>query len=432
MNVICYPATLTGTVRAIPSKSDAHRKLICAALSQEGGTLPLRAPFCEDIAATIRCLEALGATFTQTDDGLHISPIRRQAHAALDCGESGSTLRFLLPVAMAVCSDISVTGSGRLPERPIQTLTDAMSAHGVQFAETKLPLSATGALKGGAYEIAGNISSQFLSGLLMALPLCDSDSTIRLTTPLQSSKYVDMTLDTLRLFGAQIQVSRINGLLQYAIKSTKHLHFPDKTSIDGDWSNAAFWLTAGAIQPTGTITVSGLDVASAQGDKAITDILSHSGSNIVQTDDRLHVSCGTLTNFDVSMEETPDLLPILAVRAALGSGVCRFTNAERLRIKESDRLSSVAGLLRAIGGQVEEHPDGLTVTGGQLTGGTVDAQNDHRLVMAAAIAALRCTEPVTIIGAEAVNKSYPAFFDDYCALGGRIEYLDDIAQQKGD
>lgn len=432
MNVICCPAALSGKVRAIPSKSDAHRKLICAALSKEGGTLPLHAPFCDDIAATVRCLEALGAGFAQTDEGLRITPIVRQAHADLDCGESGSTLRFLLPVAMAVCGSISVTGSGRLPERPIRTLTDAMSAHGVQFAQTQLPLSASGALTGGVYEIAGNISSQFLSGLLMALPLCDSDSEIRLTTPLQSSKYVDMTLDTLRLFGAQIDVHEANGLLRYHIKSTDYLHFPSDISIDGDWSNAAFWLTAGAIQPQGTVSVAGLAADSIQGDKAITDILSHCGAQITPHGTRYAVSCGTLSEFDVSMEEIPDLLPILAVRAAVSSGVCRFTNAERLRIKESDRLASVAAMLRAIGGSAEEHPDGLSVTGGQLTGGTVDAQNDHRLVMAAAIAALCCEQPVTIIGAEAVNKSYPAFFEDYCALGGQVEYLDDLAPQKGD
>lgn len=427
MNVICYPAALSGTVRAIPSKSDAHRKLICAALSETGGTLPLYAPFCEDIAATIRCLTALGAEFSQSDAGLHITPIRRQAHADLDCGESGSTLRFLLPVAMAVCGSISVTGGGRLPERPIQTLTDAMSAHGVQFSQTKLPLSASGGLTGGIYEIAGNISSQFLSGLLMALPLCDSDSEIRLTTPLQSSKYVDMTLDTLRMFGAKIAVDQTDRLLRYQIKSTNHLQFPANIDIDGDWSNAAFWLTAGAIQPKETLSISGLNSSSIQGDKAIADILSHSGANIAQTGCRFDVSCGTLTNFDVSMGEIPDLLPILAVRAALGEGVCHFTNAERLRIKESDRLSSVAAILSALGGQVEELPDGLTVTGGSLSGGTVDAQNDHRLVMAAAVAALRCTGPVTILGAEAVNKSYPAFFEDYRSLGGHIEILDDIA-----
>lgn len=419
MNITCYPATLSGTVAAIPSKSDVHRKLICAALSQNGGILPLHAPYCDDIAATVRCLTALGASFSETEAGMQITPVTRQPEALLDCGESGSTLRFLLPVAMCVCDHIHVTGAGRLPARPISTLTDAMSAHGIQFHQTTLPLTAEGTLTGGTYEIAGNISSQFLSGLLMALPLCDSDSEIRLTTPLQSSAYVDMTLDTLRLFGADIQAETVSGLMRYHIKGKQKLYFPDDIQVDGDWSNAAFWLTAGALQDESTVGVSGLFADSIQGDKEITAILARSGAKITHTPSGTIVSCGTMSEFDANMEKIPDLLPILAVRAALSSGICHFTHAERLRLKESDRLASVAAMLRALGGKADESPDGLCVYGGQLSGGTVDAQNDHRLVMAAAIAALRCAAPVTILGAEAVNKSYPSFFADYAALGGK-------------
>ncbi len=425
MNVICYPSVLSGSVSAIPSKSDVHRKLICTALSGQRCILDMHGTFCDDIAATIRCLEALGASFEAQPAGLSVNPIMRQPSTNLDCGESGSTLRFLLPVAMTVCNDVSVTGSGRLPERPIGTLVHAMSAHGVHFSQDHLPLRATGILTGGVYEIEGNISSQFLSGLLMALSFLDTDSEIRLTTPLQSSKYVDMTLDTLRLFDAQIETETENGLLRYHMKSKKMHDIPNSLPVDADWSNAAFWLTAGAIQPSGTIRVTGLNPDSVQGDKEIAEILRRTGANLVMTDKsgrlETNVSCGTLDEFDVSMEEIPDLLPILAVRAAVGNGICRFTNAERLRLKESDRLTATAELLRALGGKVDETADGLTVYGGQLTGGTVDGQNDHRLVMAAAIAALRCGNPVTILGAEAVNKSYPGFFDDYKALGGQIQ-----------
>ena len=418
MNVICQPARLAGTVAAIPSKSDAHRKLICAALSENGGFLPLKAPHCADIQATLRCLTALGASFSQTDAGLFITPVRRQTHADMDCGESGSTLRFLLPVAMAVCGEISVTGSGRLPERPIGVLTDAMSLHSVQFSQNHLPLTASGHLTGGVYEIPGNISSQFLSGLLMALPMCDTDSEIRLTTPLQSAAYVDMTLDTLRQFGADIRVSADDsGLLRYHVRAGA-LHMPENMTVDGDWSNAAFWLTAAAVQPGAEITVTGLFPDSVQGDKAIAQILAETGANVTQTADSCTVSCETSAEIDISMEEIPDLLPILAVRAALGSGVTHFVNAERLRIKESDRLTATANLLRALGGRAEEHPDSLTVYGGQIRGGTADGMNDHRLVMAAAIAAASCAEPVKILGAEAVEKSYPAFFADYRTLGG--------------
>lgn len=426
MNITCYPSVLSGTVAAIPSKSDLHRKLICASLSENGGSLPLKEPYCDDIAATIRCLHALGAEFRQTAERIIVAPIRRQAHADLDCGESGSTLRFLLPVAMAVCSNISVTGRGRLPERPIGTLTEAMSAHGVHFDETKLPLHASGNLRGGVYEIAGNVSSQFLSGLLMALPLCREDSEIRLTTALQSAAYVDLTLHVLREFGAEISVTTENSLLRYHIPGNQKLHMPADLSVDGDWSNAAFWLTAGAIQhaKNAAVCVTGLDPDSTQGDRAILRILRETGAAVQRTPGTLSASRGQNRSFTEAMDAIPDLLPILAVKAAVSEGNSKFVKAERLRLKESDRLQSTAQMLRDLGGNVDEHADGLTVYGGQLYGGTVDAQNDHRLVMSAAIAALCCREPVTIIGAEAVNKSYPQFFDDYIALGGKITISD--------
>ena len=426
MNVICYPSVLRGTAAAIPSKSDAHRKLICAAMSDTPCVLPLHAPFCDDIAATVRCLSALGAAFSQEADGLHVTPVIRQERAALDCGESGSTLRFLLPAAMAVCGRITVTGQGRLPERPISELIAAMSVHGVRFDGEKLPLTASGALTGGVYEIAGNISSQFLSGLLMALPRCETDSEIRLTTPLQSAAYVDMTLQTLREFGAQIDVSADeNGLLRYRIKGGGKLHPPEELTVDGDWSNAAFWLAAGAISPDSDISLTGLSADSVQGDKAVCDILRRSGAEIADAGQTLRVSCGTMSAFDAEMDAIPDLLPVLAVYAACCSGETHFTKAERLRLKESDRLSATAALLHSLGGRADELPDGLTVYGGQLSGGTVTGMHDHRLVMAAAVAALRCKNPVKILGAEAVNKSYPAFFDDYRALGGACTFTED-------
>ncbi len=422
MNVTCYPSVLSGTVAAIPSKSDLHRKLICAALSENGGALPLREPYCDDIAATVRCLQALGAEFQQTTDRILIAPIKQQPHADLDCGESGSTLRFLLPVAMAVCSNISVTGHGRLPERPIGTLTNAMYAHGVHFDETHLPLHANGNLRGGVYEIEGNVSSQFLSGLLMALPLCREDSEIRLTTALQSAAYVDLTLRVLREFGAEIYVSTKDLRLCYHILGKQRLHMPEGLSVDGDWSNAAFWLTAGAVQQAGNaaVCVTGLDTASTQGDRAILRILRESGAAVQESAAGLSVTKGQNRCITEVMDAIPDLLPILAVKAAVSEGNSEFVKAERLRLKESDRLQSTAQMLRDLGGNVDERADGLTVYGGQLRGGTVNAQNDHRLVMAAAIAALCCREPVTILGAEAVNKSYPQFFDDYIALGGKI------------
>ena len=423
MIAVCYPGALAGTVRAIPSKSDAHRKLICAALSENGGTLPICTPFCDDIAATIRCLNALGAGFSETTEGLQVTPIARQPHADLDCGESGSTLRFLLPVAMTVCSDISVTGVGRLPERPIGTLVQAMSVHGVQFSKDSLPLDAAGTLTGGKFKIEGNISSQFLSGLLMALANCETQSEIQLTTPLQSAAYVDMTLDTLRIFGAKIDVSaNENGLLKYTVYPQK-LHMPEKLTVDGDWSNAAFWLVAPTLQESGesAVTVTGLDANSTQGDSAIWAILRDTGAEQSVENDAFTVKTAFNQSLTAAMERIPDLLPILAVKAAFADGTSEFIKAERLRLKESDRLAATAKLLRDLGGRAEDRSDGLSVYGGQLHGGTVDGMNDHRLVMAAAVAATACTEPVRILGAEAVNKSYPGFFEDFRALGGKVE-----------
>lgn len=426
MNVICYPSQLSGTVAAIPSKSDAHRKLICAARAENPCTLPLAPPFCDDIAATLRCLKALGAAFTQTESGLQTGAFIPQERALLDCGESGSTLRFLLPVAMTLCPEIRFTGAGRLPERPIDALTREMSAHGVQFSGDKLPLTARGRLTGGDYTISGNVSSQFLSGLLMALPACDVPSTIRLTTPLQSAAYVDMTLRTLREFNAKINVSADDsGNPVYQIVPGA-LRAPHTVYIDGDWSNAAFWLTAASLRgssPAG-ITVTGLRENSTQGDRAIMSVLQSSGAKTICENNAFTVFPDRCDSFTASMAEIPDLLPILAVKAAFSDGTSAFVDAARLRLKESDRLAAVAKMLNDLGGIAEEAPDKLFVTGGQLRGGTVDGMNDHRIVMAAAIAATCCEEPVVIQGAEAVNKSYPGFFDDYRKLGGRCEKLD--------
>ena len=423
-SAICYPSVLSGTVAAIPSKSDLHRKLICAALSENGGFLPVKPPFCDDIAATIRCLSALGATVSECENGLRIRPIQRVSQADLDCGESGSTLRFLIPVAMTVCDDVSFTGHGRLPERPIDALTAAMSANGVHFFDAKLPLRAIGSLQGGVFEIPGNVSSQFLSGLLMALPLCDSDSEIHLTTPLKSASYVEMTLQTLREFGIEIVEDTSDLMPVYKIAGNQVYRMPSDLTVDGDWSNAAFWLVAGAIQqaPDASITVTNLNFDSTQGDRAVKTILQNAGAEIDAHGHALSVVRGQIRSIDVSMDPIPDLLPILAVLASFADGTSHFTDAARLRLKESDRLASVYAMLSSMGGHVEELSDDLIVYNSTLRGGCVDAQNDHRLVMAAAIAASCAGDAVTILDADAVNKSYPTFFQDYIALGGKVDF----------
>ena len=415
MNVTITPARLHGTVNAIPSKSAAHRLLICAALADRPTKLLLSGTSA-DINSTISCLEAMGAKVEQQEDGCVITPIVPSAQTPLlDCGESGSTLRFLIPVALAVCGSAGFTGRGRLPQRPIGHLTAALTANGAEFSSETLPLTVSGELKSGTYTLPGNVSSQYITGLLFALPLLEGDSVIALTTKLESSAYIDMTLSALKIFGIKIE-QKPEG---YFIPGGQKYRSPGTVRVEGDWSNAAFYLAAGAIGES--CTVAGLDMQSGQGDRAIADILKQFGAKVETGEDSVTVSPGDMHGITVDISEIPDLLPILAVTAAFARGESRFINGARLRIKECDRLSAVNDILSRLGADVEEGEDWLAVRGGSLTGGCVDSYNDHRIVMSAAIAAIGCASEVTITDAAAANKSYPAFFDDYESLGGNIK-----------
>jgi 3-phosphoshikimate 1-carboxyvinyltransferase len=411
------PAPLSGKIAAIASKSDAHRLLILAALS-EGETFLQLEQRSQDIDATIQCLRALGARIMALPDGVNVRGIEQvPERSQLDCGESGSTFRFLLPVAAALGAHATFTGTGRLPERPIGELLQAMRAHGVRFSAEQMPLSIEGTFIGGAFELPGNISSQYLTGLLLALPLLEQDSRIRLTTPLESAAYVDITLHALKRFGVTIPVRK--G--EYCISGGQSMQSPRELRVDGDWSNAAFFLAAGALGAP--VSVSGLNLVSPQGDKAMLDALMAFGAKVEATATEVRVSPAPLHGCAIDVGETPDLLPVLAVLGACASGETRLVNAARLRLKESDRLASVSSMLRALGAAVEEQPDALVISGGRLTGGDVHSCRDHRIVMAAAVAAIRCEGDVRILGTEAVNKSYPAFFADYNRLGGRANVV---------
>lgn len=408
------PALLGGTISAIASKSDAHRLLILAALCR-GETRLLLEQRSEDIDATINCLRALGAAIEILPDGVLVRGIEQAAeNPLLDCGESGSTFRFLLPVAAALCEHARFTGSGRLPERPIGELMQVMQAHGVAFSAERLPFATRGQLTGGNFSLPGNVSSQYLTGLLLALPLIVQDSTISLTTRLESAAYVEITLHALRRFGVHVRVE--NGV--YAVSGGQAIQSPGKLRVDGDWSNAAFFLAAGALGKP--VTMTGLSLDSPQGDKAMLNALRQFGAIVTATAEAVTVSPAQRIGCTIDVGETPDLLPILAVLGACAAGETRLVNAARLRLKESDRLASVSAMLRALGGRVEELPDALLITDGQLGGGTVDSCRDHRIAMSAAIASVRCSQKVTIRGADAVNKSYPAFYDDFYKLGGHV------------
>ena len=415
MNVTFRPFTPGGTVAAPPSKSDVHRAIICAALSKGVCTIAPVA-LSEDILATIRCVEALGAVTKIENKVLTVdgSGMFRSKTAALDCGESGSTLRFLIPVAAAGGVNATFTGSGRLPERPIGIYTDALPKAGVRCeTEGGLPLTVSGTLQSGVFEIPGDVSSQFISGLLFALPLLPRDSRIVLTTPVQSVGYINMTIRTMAKFGIEIGVMD-NG---WYIRGKQH-YVPSDYRTDGDWSQAAFFLTAGAVG--GDVTVTGANIDSAQGDRRIAAILRDFGAEVLQDGGTVRVISRPLRAIVIDASQIPDLVPVLAVCASFAQGTTRIFNAARLRIKESDRLRTTAALLNSLGGNVKELPDGLEITGvPQLAGGSADGCNDHRIVMSAAVCAACSAGEITCTDAMSVNKSYPDFYEDYGRIGGQ-------------
>ncbi|HHT16586.1 MAG TPA: 3-phosphoshikimate 1-carboxyvinyltransferase [Papillibacter sp.] len=421
MNILLNTPLRGGDVRAIASKSAAHRLLICAALA-DAPTRILCPETSEDILATARCLAALGADIEYNGGVFHVSPIPRPVigKRTLDCGESGSTLRFMLPVAAALGAESEFILRGRLPQRPLSPLYEELVAHGCTLSpQGASPLTLSGQLQGGAFTISGNVSSQFITGLLLALSVLEEPSEIAVTGAVESGPYIDMTLRALEIFGApsavQNQVFYVNG--RGAFRS------PSEVTVEGDWSNAAFWLCAGALLPEDQeICVSGLNFGSPQGDRAILNFLRRFGANVRAEGDSVTISRGNLRGIDIDAADTPDLVPVLAVVAAGAEGVTTVTRAERLRDKESDRLRAVTEMLSILGADIRETRDGLVINGRPLLkGGTVSSFGDHRIAMAAAVASLICHGPVTIEGAEAVNKSYPGFFQDFAALGGTFE-----------
>ncbi len=388
-------------ISAIASKSDAHRALICAALSQltSGRTCQIS---CEnvskDIEATRSCLTALLA-----------------GEETMQCGESGSTLRFLLPIMGALGHTAAFYTEGRLPLRPLSPLYEELEAHGcILSAQGSSPLVIRGKLTAGRYVLPGNVSSQYVSGLLFALPLLTGDSRIVIGGTLESRGYVDMSLQVIRDFGVEI-IETQDG---FAIPGRQQYVAPDTYQVEGDWSNSCFWLAAGALLEDG-ICVKGLRQDSLQGDRKILELLKAFGAAVQVSEEGVCVYPEKLRGMTIDASQIPDMVPVLAVLACAADGETVIANAGRLRIKESDRLATVTQALRSLGAGVQELPDGLVLEGTgrcngsrPLRGGAVDGAGDHRIVMMAAIASLLCSEPVAITGAEAVEKSYPDFFRD--------------------
>lgn len=394
MDIIIKPRKLAGTVTAIPSKSQAHRLLICAAFAEHGTVL--RCPETNrDIDATAQCLNALGAKIVRTPEGFAVEPVSEiPSRADLHCQDSGSTLRFLLPVVGALGCDTTFYLTGRLPQRPLSPLWEEMERMGCRLTRpTENTIRCQGKLKAGSYAISGGVSSQFITGLLLALSLLPGKSKIEITGKLESAPYVTMTLQAMEQFGVNVRDFIIPGGQQFTS--------PGTVAVEGDWSNADFFLAAKALGSD--VSVANLNPNSPQGDRAAAVLLPALRER--QT---------------IDAADIPDLVPILAVVAACNQGAV-FTEIARLRLKESDRVESVKEMICALGGQAEADEHTLTVSGTGLLGGTVDAQNDHRIAMSAAIAATVCKKDVTILGAECVQKSYPQFWEVYKELGGYYE-----------
>lgn len=410
MDIRITPKKLHGEVIVPPSKSVAHRMIIAAALASGKSTITNLFPS-EDILATMDCMRALGAEisfkgYTAVIEGIKNTPDK----AVLDCRESGSTLRFLIPIACALNVKAEFLGRAKLPQRPITPFTDEFPKHGITFDFSKaesgctLPCSVSGKLTSGHFEIKGDISSQFITGLMFALLLLDGDSEIILTSPLQSKPYVDITISVLRDFGCVVLESKSG----YLIKGKQRLSL-FSGAVEGDFSQSAFFYTANALGSN--LKISGLNYNSSQGDKKIVEICE----NYVKSNKK---------PFEIDCSDIPDLVPILSVLACFGKGTSRLTNVARLRFKECDRLSVTAECLNAIGGNVTVNEDSLEIVGvNSLKGGEINGHNDHRIPMAMAIAATRCENPLIIRGAECVRKSFPNFFDVYRSLDGEVEEI---------
>ncbi len=409
-------SAVCGTVAAPPSKSLAHRALIAAALSGKSvvnGILPS-----DDMKATLRCLEALGKPSSVVGDTVTFSK-NTNSQAVADCGESGSTLRFFIPIFAALGKEVTFIGKGRLPSRPLTTYEECLPLHGVNMTPANINGGIThisGQLLSGRFEVKGDVSSQFITGLLFALPLLEQDSEIVLTSPLESVGYVDLTLEVLKKAGIEINKTQ-NG---YYIKGSQTYSLYDYT-VEGDWSQAAFLLTAGAIG--GDVTVTNLQQNSAQGDRKIEELLRQMGADITWSQAGLRSKKAPLSAIDIDVSNIPDLVPVLSVAAASAKGTTRLYNAARLRLKESDRLATTCAMIKALNGKAQEYMDELCITGTTLLGGTVEGANDHRIVMSAAIASLLTSNAVTITDADSINKSWPSFFNDYKLIGGNIYEL---------
>lgn len=422
------PASFGGSVRLPSSKSAAHRAILCAALSRKTCRLE-NVDMNMDVAATLRAVQALGIQYTYLPQEKTLTVLQAEMpprhstyEMTVDCGESGSTLRFVIPIFAVLGIRAVFTGSGRLPQRPIGIYEDLLARHGVSVQTAGgLPFSISGKLSGGLFSLSGGISSQFITGLLFALPLAAEDSEIKLTSPLESAGYIHLTLQILSQFGINVLQTeagwKIPGRQRYA---------PKDMAVEGDWSHAAFFLSHAALANGGKIILEGLSPESVQGDRACVGLYRKFGVDTKMENGRLIAENPNwqkpyhgLKAISVDATQIPDLVPALALCAAFAEGTTVIDNAARLRLKESDRLLAMVNAINGLGGHARVTADGMHITGVEtMAGGHARGENDHRIVMALSAAALQCPSPVQVTDAMSIEKSYPDFYTDYQMLGG--------------
>lgn len=403
-----FPA---GRVVMPPSKSLAHRAVMCAGMAQGGESLLRGVGHSEDVDATLGAMEKLGATYVWEGENVAVRrgvAVVEDAEGRMDCGESGTTLRLVLPLAALQARAWRFTGRGRLMARPMGAYAEVFRQSGVHFEQGAADIQVQGPLAAGDYRLPGDVSSQFVSGLLLALPLAAGDSTLTLTSPLESGGYVEMTLAVMERFGVR---ARRVAPESFAIPGGQ-VYCPADYTVEADYSQAAFFLAAGALGRP--VRCGGLVPESLQGDAAVVDVLARMGVAVDWENNGLLARPGALHGADIDAREIPDLVPPLAALCCLARGCSHIYNAGRLRLKESDRLHALAAELAALGADIAEEADGLRIVGKErLAGGAVDAHGDHRIAMALAVAAIGCERPVSLSGWQHVAKSYPGFWDDY-------------------
>ncbi len=415
MNVTIGQSKICGKVTPPSSKSVAHRALIAAFLSG-GGCKIFGDLSANDISATMQSLRALGAEISEFDGGCDFGKIIKQERAKINVFESGSTLRFLLPLLPAIETKALVCGSERLANRPIGGLLKVLEAHGATFSDKKLPFEVGGKLIGGTFEIDGSTSSQYVTGLLLTLPILQAKSQVKVLGSVVSGGYIDLTLDVMRAFG--VDVAKRN--LTYFIDENATYRAPKTFFVESDWSAACFLLCLGAL--CGEVTVDGLNVDSRQGDKIVLDVLKNVGAAVDVNGASVTVKARELKSIEFDAENYPDFVPVLAALLACAKGRSRIFHVERLRDKESDRLGGVIELLKNFGISATYDGIAIEIQGGEPQSCVYHSPNDHRMAMSAAVLALRASGKSRILGAECVAKSYPNFFEHLKNIGGEICY----------